>query len=97
MEDLLFALFSILAYSIIGAIVAGLYFYFSEDMSIGDLEQNQGVACVYLQCQKKYEKYIAYQIQCLNTANREFLDLITKSQDKQEKNKRASNKKRSSL
>ena len=58
---------------------------------------NQGVACVYLQCQKKYEKYIGYQIQCLNTANREFLNLITKGQDKQEKNKRASNKKRSSL
>ena len=44
---------------------------------------NQGVACIYIQCQKKYENQnINFQIQCQNTANKEFLDLVTKGKGK---------------
>lgn len=40
---------------------------------------NRGVACIYIKCQKKYEKHnITFQIQCQDTANKEFLDLVIK-------------------
>ncbi len=59
---------------------------------------NQGVACVYLKCQKKYEKkHINDLIKCQDTANKVFLDSVArgKGKDKEEKDKKASRKKAS--
>ena len=43
---------------------------------------NQVAACIYTQCQEKYKNQnINFQIQCEKTANKEFLDLISKSFD----------------
>jgi len=49
---------------------------------------NQGVACVYLQCQRKYQNYhVNYLIRCQDTANKIFIDSVAKakSTDKKEK------------
>ncbi len=49
---------------------------------------NQGVACVYLQCQKKYQnQHINYLIKCQDTANKVFIDSVAKAKgtDKKEK------------
>ena len=54
---------------------------------------NQGAACVYLKCQKKYEKkHINDLIKCQDTANKVFLDSVArgKGKDKEEKDKKAS-------
>lgn len=44
---------------------------------------NQVAACIYQQCQQKYKNQnINFQIQCQTVANKEFLDLVSKSQGK---------------
>ncbi len=44
---------------------------------------NQVTACIYTQCQEKYNKQnITFQIQCQTAANKEFLDLLSKSKGK---------------
>ena len=44
---------------------------------------NQVAACIYTQCQQKYQNQnITFQIQCQMVANKEFHDLLSKSKGK---------------
>ncbi len=44
---------------------------------------NQVAACIYTQCQQKHQNQnITFQIQCQTVANKEFLDLLSKSKGK---------------
>jgi hypothetical protein len=62
-----------------------------SDKSIGDKcykshhkeGGNQVVACIYTQCQQKYQnQIITFQIQCQMAANKEFQDLLSKNKGK---------------
>ncbi|MGE5444857.1 MAG: hypothetical protein ACM3SR_09685 [Ignavibacteriales bacterium] len=85
MRKLLFLVILVVAISFVTQAIA------SSDKSIGEKcyksyhkeGGDQVSACIYTQCQEKYNRQnINFQIQCQVAANEEFHDLISKSKGK---------------